>query len=171
MKSYKEKEKEAKLAEANAIEKLQIELGEAKQALEESNQSVTLKDAEVTALKTEQVKGTVTGLVDELINAAGYQFRPYQRAGLLAEIHKAKEDGAYRSGEEVKEMVNEFLEINKETPPVPPGGGGKEKTTQTGMVQELQDLIKLGKRRALTTEEYAKLQDLQAELNKALGRT
>ena len=35
LKSYKEKEKEAKLAEANAIEKLQIELDEAKQALDD----------------------------------------------------------------------------------------------------------------------------------------
>jgi DNA polymerase II large subunit len=65
--------------------------------------------------------------------------------------------------------VQEFLEENKERPLSPPGGGGKERTTQPPSVDELKELIKIGKQRALTTEEYARLNELQAELKKAMG--
>lgn len=166
---FEKKDKEAKLAEASEIEKLQIEIKETKKTLKEMGQAVTLKEGEITSLQTENFRDRTAAKMDAAINEAGYQFLPYQRAGLLQKVLEIKEDGTYKSSEEVIEIVQEFLEENKERPLSPPGGGGKERTTQPPSVDELKELIKIGKHRVLTTEEYARLNELQAELKKAMG--
>lgn len=169
LEEYEKAKKEAQLAEASEAEKLQLELEELRKSLEEAKQTVTLREGEIDLLKTEQVRGSLTSLVDELINKAGYKYKPYQRAGLLQVALGLRDDGTFRSSEEVTEIVEQFLEENKESPPSPPGGGGKEKATQVSAVEEMHELVKTAKKRQLSSKEYERFNELQAQINKARG--
>ncbi len=133
----------------------------------EAQNQMNLKDAEVLTLKSEQTKSSITSVVDSLINEAGYQFKPYQRQGLLGEVLKADADGNYKPEEKIKLLVEEFVEENKESPSAPPGGGGKDKTSQIPAMDRLKELVSLSKKRTLTSEEYKELNDLYAKAREA----
>ena len=167
LEKFEDAEKEAKLAEASEVERLQIELEEATKKLTEAQNQVNLKDAEVLTLKSEQTKSSITSVVDSVVNAAGYQFKPYQRQGLLGEVLKADADGNYMPEEKIKSLVEEFIEENKESPSAPPGGGGKVKTSQIPAMNRLKELVALSKKRTLTGEEYSELNDLYAKAREA----
>jgi len=167
LEKFEDAEKEAKLAEASEVERLQIELEEATKKLTEAQNQVNLKDAEVLTLKSEQTKSSITSVVDSVVNAAGYQFKPYQRQGLLGEVLKADADGNYMPEEKIKSRVEEFIEENKESTPAPPGGGGKVKTSQIPAMNRLKELVALSKKRTLTGEEYSELNDLYAKAREA----
>jgi len=163
-----EKIKEEKeLVDASEVEKLQKVAEKLVRENEELKNKATNKEQELLFLKEEVSKKTISSTALNNLTTKGYKFKnDFEKNGFLSVILQKKDDGSYRSEDEVKEIVEQFLKENYEPPKPSPGGpGGSERKIGLSVEEELKQLMSKPR---LSKDEINRLKEIEAELEKEL---